>query len=318
MFLTVTLNAAVDKTWRLEALQPGLLHRPTSRVTLAGGKGINVSRVLRALGAETLATGLVAGPTGEAILRLLAAEELPHQFHRLAAGDSRTCVALVHADGTPPTEINEYGPTVDGADFEGFLAVFEQHLPAASWVVLSGSLPPGLPADAYVRLLALARRAGKRVSLDSSGPELPALLPFAPDVIKPNEQEAAALLGAPVVLDQLPAALAHLQAAGPRVVALSMGRAGAAVATDSEAWWIRAPEVPVVNPVGSGDAFLAAFLAQWERGAGLAEAARWGVAAGSANAAVEGAAACSAAAIEALVPRVAPVPLAEAVSASFR
>ena len=119
-----------------------------------------------------------------------------------------------------------------------------------------------------------------------------------------------------MTLDGLPRAVERLRASGPRVVALSMGRAGAAVAADGEAWWVAAPEVPVVNPVGSGDAFLAAFLAQWERGAGLAQAARWGVAAGSANAAVEGAAACRAVDIEALVPRVSPVPLAEAFTAS--
>jgi tagatose 6-phosphate kinase len=318
MFLTVTLNAAVDKTWCLPALVPGHLHRPTAHVTLAGGKGINVARVLRTLGEETLATGLLAGPTGAAIASLLNAEGLPHAFHSLRAGDSRTCVALIQPGGMPPTEINEQGPLVEAADFDGFLTLFDRVLPAAAWVVLSGSLPPGLPAAAYRRLIARARAAGKRVSLDSSGPELPALLSSEPDVLKPNEQEAAALLGAPVTLEGLPAALARLRAAGPRVVALSMGRAGAAVAAEGEAWWVAAPEVPVVNPVGSGDAFLAAFLAQWERGAGLAQAARWGVAAGSANAAVEGAAACSAVAIEALVPRVVPVPLAEALSASSR
>ncbi len=312
MILTVTLNAAIDKTHVIPGFGVGAVNRPSQVLALAGGKGINVARVLRALGEPVLATGFVAGHTGSHVLALMDAEGIPHDFQRLPAGETRTCLAVVHPEGPPHTEINEPGPQVASAAFEAFVARYEALLPRASWVALSGSLPPGLDAEAYLRLIALARRAGKPVSLDTSGPELPGALVGAPDVAKPNQGEAELVLGSPVTLDNAAAALAQLRALGPRVVALTLGGAGAAIAADGEAWWIAAPDVRVINPIGSGDSFLAAMIALTNRGATLAEAARWGVAAGSANAAVPGAAACTREDIEALLPRTLVVPLSEA------
>lgn len=312
MILTVTLNAAIDKTHVIPGFGIGCVNRPSQVLALAGGKGINVARVLHALGEPVLATGFVAGHTGAHVLGLMDAEGIPHDFHRLPAGESRTCLAVVHPEGPPHTEINERGPHVEQADFDAFVERYEALLPRASWVALSGSLPPGLDAAAYLRLIALARQAGKRVSLDTSGPELPGALVGAPDVAKPNQGEAELALGCPVTLDNVQAALTRLRAIGPRVVALTLGGAGAAVSGGDEAWWVAAPDVRIVNPIGSGDSFLAAMLAMINRGATLAEAARWGVAAGTANVAVPGAAACTREAIAALVPLTRVVPLGDA------
>lgn len=318
MILTVTLNAAIDKTHVIPGFAPGAVNRPSQVLALPGGKGINVARVLRALDEPVLATGFVAGHTGAHALALMDAEGIPHDFHRLPAGETRTCLAVVHPEGPPHTEINECGPRVAPEDFEAFVARYEALLPRAAWVALSGSLPPGLDAAAYLRLIALARAAGKPVSLDTSGPELPGALAGAPDVAKPNQGEAELVLGAPVTLENVPEALARLRAAGPRTVALTLGAAGAAVMNADEAWWIAAPDVRTVNPIGSGDSFLAALIAQTNRGASLAEAARWAVAAGSANAAVPGAAACTRDEIAALVPLTRAVPLADAALAVGR
>ena len=318
MILTVTLNAAIDKTHLIPAFGVGVVNRPREVLALPGGKGINVARVLRALGEPVLATGLVAGFAGAHVLGLMDAEGIPHDFQRLAAGESRTCLAVVHPEGPPHTEINERGPHVDEAAFEAFVARYEALLPRTSWVALSGSLPPGLDASAYLRLIALARAAGKPVSLDTSGPELPAALEGAPDVAKPKQGEAELVLGRPVTLENVAEALAELRGRGPKLVALTLGAAGAAIATEDQAWWVAAPDVQVVNPIGSGDSFLATLIAQTGRGASLAEAGRWAVAAGSANAAVCGAAACTRAEIEALVPGTRAVPLAEAIALARR
>ncbi|MEB3196068.1 MAG: 1-phosphofructokinase family hexose kinase [Candidatus Sericytochromatia bacterium] len=310
MFLTVTLNAAIDKTLTLSALTPGGLHRPVSAVSLAGGKGINVSRALRTLGEATLATGLVAGVTGEAIVTLLLREGIPQAFHAVSSGESRTCIALLHhRDAHPFTEINEVGPPVAEADYEAFVQYLAPLVRNCEWLVLSGSLPPGLGPEAYTRLIRAAKAGGKRVSLDTSGPELPALLTSELDVLKPNQAEAEGIVGRSFDLAEVPGVVAELLDRGPRLVALTMGAAGAAFATHDEAWWLPAPAVEVVNPIGSGDACLAALLSRLQRGEALAEAARWGVAAGSANAMVSGAAACYLSDVEALLPRIRPVPL---------
>lgn len=313
MILTVTLNAAIDKTLIVPGFVAGHVHRPAQTLALAGGKGINVSRVLHALGESVLATGMVAGLAGHCIRAMMDAEGLRHDFQTLATGESRTCYAILHPESPPHTEINERGHLVTAADFAAFKVRYKLLVAQASWVALSGSLPPGLPAEAYLELIALAKAAGKPVSLDTSGPELPLALTGAPDLAKPNQGEAELALGRPVSLADAPNAIRKLQALGPKVVALTLGGAGAVVGTSDEAWFVAAPDVTVVNPIGSGDSFLAAWLAMTRRGLGMVEAARWAVAAGSANAAVAGAAACTLAEIEALVPLTHAVPLAEAV-----
>lgn len=311
MILTVTLNAAIDKTHLVPEFQAGRVNRPRRVIVVAGGKGLNVARVLTALGRPVLATGIVAGHTGTYIEDCLEAEAIPHEFHRLSQGESRTCLAIVQP-GAALTELNEDGAHVDAREFELFVARYEKLLPAANWVALSGSLPPGLSGEAYVRLMTLARQAGKRISLDTSGPALGVALTGGPDVVKPNQQEAEAALGFAVTPESVPRALSDFLALGARTVALTLGGLGAVVANRDEAWFIAAPEVEVVNPVGSGDSFLAGLLTGLNAGAPLPEAARLAVACGSANAAVPGAAACAREHIDTLIARVRPVPLAEA------
>jgi 1-phosphofructokinase family hexose kinase len=315
MILTVTLNAAVDKTHVIPGFGTGRVNRPAEVLALAGGKGINVARVLRELGEPAFATGIVAGHSGAFIETCLDAEGIVHAFHRLPRGESRTCLAVVHPETGTTTEINETGARVEPEEFERFVARFEALLPQASWVALSGSMPPGLTGEAYLRLMAIARRAGKRVSLDTSGCALAEALASEPDVVKPNQDEAEALLGHPVTLERLPEAVQGLLARGARMVALSLGALGAAVATRDEAWYYQAPAVSVVNPIGSGDSFLAGLLVALSRGQSLAEAGRLAVACGTANAAVAGAAACKLALIHTLLPQIQATPLDEARSA---
>lgn len=312
MILTVSLNAALDKTYLLPGFTAGGLGKPARTLAMAGGKGINVARLLAALGEPALVVGIVAGHTGAHIASCLDAEGLPHALSVLKEGESRTCVAIVDPLNECLTEVHETGMTVAPSDFEGFLARFEQHAPRASHVALSGSLPPGLDAGAYVTLMQAARAHGCTVSLDTGPAALGAVLEAGPDLIKPNQPEAEALLGFAIGPDTLREALDALLGLGARAVALSLGAAGAAYAGPAGCFFFAAPRVPVVSAIGSGDAFLAAWLHATARGAGVPEAGRWAVAAGSANATVAGAAACDRAAIEAILPHVAVHELASA------
>lgn len=304
MILTVSLNAALDKTYLLPGFAAGHVGAPTRTLAMAGGKGINVARLLAALGEPALVVGLVAGHTGAHIAHCLDEEGLPHALLRLNTGESRTCVAVVDPRAGTLTEIHETGMAVSAADFEGFLARFEQHAPRARHVALSGSLPPGLGPSAYTALMAAARAHGCTVSLDTGPQTLASALAAGPDLIKPNQPEAEALLGMAIGPDSLVPALDALISRGARAVALSLGAAGAAYAGPEGRYFFAAPEVDVVSAIGSGDAFLAAWLHASGRGADAREAGRLAVAAGSANATVAGAAACGRAAIEALLPHV--------------
>ncbi|MFP5503172.1 MAG: 1-phosphofructokinase family hexose kinase, partial [Candidatus Sericytochromatia bacterium] len=258
------------------------------------------------------ATGLVAGHTGRWIEARLEAEGIAHAFHRLPEGESRLCLAIVQPGGGALTEINEDGPFVPRAEFEAFAARYAALVGESDWVALSGSLPPGLDGEAYMALMAEARSAGKAVSLDTSGPALRRAIEGRPDVVKPNQHEAEEALGYAITPESLPRALGELLDLGARRVALTLGEAGAAIATRDQAFFLTAPRVEPVNPVGSGDSFLAALIFGLRRGMPLAEAGRWAVAAGTANACVAGAAACSRAQIETLLPHVTVSPLAEA------
>lgn len=312
MFLTVTLNAAIDKTHVIPGFGTARVNRPAQVIALAGGKGINVARVLTTLEQPVFATGIVAGHSGGFIEGCMTAEGIPHGFHRLPAGESRTCLAVVHPESGETTEINEQGAFVEPAEFGRFVARFEQLLPQADWVVLSGSMPPGLTGEAYLRLMAIARRAGKRISVDTSGAALVDVLAGEPDLLKPNQHEAESVVGRPITPDSLPEALQTLLARGARTVALTLGAAGAAIATREQAWFYSAPTVPLVNAIGSGDSFLAGLLTGLAQGQPLSEAGRLAVACGTANAAVAGAAACPSDLIRTLLPQVRVAPLAEA------
>lgn len=312
MILTVTLNAAIDKTHLIPGFGVERVNRPTEVIALAGGKGINVARVLRTLGQPTLATGLVAGHAGSFIEACVAREGIPHRFLRLPTGESRTCLAVVHPETGATTEINEPGAPVDAVSLTALLALYGQLLADADWVALSGSMPPGLDGEAYLTMMAAARKAGKRIALDTSGPPLAHALAGRPDILKPNQHEAQDVLGYAVTPDTLAAALADLLDRGAGMVALTLGGSGAAIANRDEAFFFTAPAVRVVNAIGSGDSFLAGLLSGLSKGRSLAEAGALGVACGSANAAVAGAAACSSDMIHSLLPHVQVSPLDEA------
>ncbi|TDV34911.1 1-phosphofructokinase family hexose kinase [Actinophytocola oryzae] len=251
MILTVTLNAALDVTYQVPTLRLGETHRPTAVDVRAGGKGLNVARVLHALGHETMVTGLVGGDTGAAIRADVRVSGLRESLFDMA-GPSRRTVTIV-SDGTA-TAVNEPGPPVSISDWADFLGGYHALAARASFVVLSGSLPGNLPDDAYAQLV---RATGTPTILDASGGPLLEGLAARPSVVKPNAAELAETTG----LSDPVAAARVLLGRGAGAVVASLGADGLVAVTERGSWRVRVPEALSGNPTGAGDACVAALAA---------------------------------------------------------
>jgi tagatose 6-phosphate kinase len=251
MIVTVTLNPALDLTYAVDTLVPHSTHRVAAVAERPGGKGLNVARVLRALDEPVLATGLLGGATGDRVAHQLAAEGVRSSFVRIK-GETRRTVAVV--DRADATGFWEPGPTVTPGEWSLFVAEFRELLAPATVVTLSGSLPPGVPIDAYASLIALATAAGVPTLLDTSGPALLAGLRAGPSLAKPNIDELATVLRRPG--PQGLADAVRALAAGPVVV--SRGSAGLVAITSDEVWECAPPVAIEGNPTGAGDACVAA------------------------------------------------------------
>ncbi|MER5488948.1 1-phosphofructokinase family hexose kinase [Streptomyces sp. NPDC002812] len=264
MIITVTLNAALDVTWNVPTLRPRTSHRVDTAYEQAGGKGINVARVLAFLGHAPVATGLAGGPTGRAIRDGLRSAGI-HDAFTAVEGDSRRTLAVVSGDDGDATVFNGLGPTVSPAEWKAFSQRYASLVRGANVVVLSGSTPPGLPEDAYAQLIRGAAAEGAMTVLDTSGPALSAALEAGPDVIKPNAEELREVTGS----EDPAAAAAELRARGARAVVVSAGPDGLLAITPSGTWRAAPAERLTGNPTGAGDACVAAIAS------GLAASARW-------------------------------------------
>ncbi|MBP2583778.1 tagatose 6-phosphate kinase [Streptomyces sp. PvR006] len=264
MILTVTLNTAVDLTYRVPALTPHASHRVTQVIERPGGKGLNVARVLAALGHETVATGFAGGATGAVLREQLAATPVRDALVE-TAGPTRRTVAIVDTASGDTTQLNEPGPTVTAAEWTVFRTRFTALLDGAAAVALCGSLPPGIHVGAYAELVRLARTAGVPVLLDTSGEPLRRGIAARPDLVKPNADELAQLTG---TRDPL-RATREARGRGARTVVSSLGPEGLLAATP-EGLWRAAPPAPVKgNPTGAGDSAVAGLLS------GLVEGTPW-------------------------------------------
>lgn len=258
MIITVTLNPSIDVAYQLDAFQLDGVNRVQEARKTAGGKGLNVTRVLQQLGDPVLATGFLGGGLGQVLAQKLDRQGIGHSFQEIA-GETRNCVAVLHQG--QQTEILEQGPEISPEEAQAFTAHFKELLAEAQWVVFSGSLPKGLPVDFYVSLIALCQEAGVGVLLDTSGASLEAVLESSarPNLIKPNLEELSQLVGREVSLDlaDLKALLAHERFAGIDWIVVSLGAAGAFAKHGDNYYRVRIPKIEVVNPVGSGDSTVA-------------------------------------------------------------
>ncbi|MEU3409788.1 1-phosphofructokinase family hexose kinase [Streptomyces sp. NPDC006658] len=266
MILTVTLNTALDITYRVRSLRPHTSHRVSEVTERPGGKGVNVARVLAALGHEVTVTGFAGGGTGEALRSMLAeVPGGPADALVAVSGASRRTVAVVDELTGDTTQLNEPGPQITPAEWAGFLRRYQELLPDASAVALCGSLPPGVPVGAYAGLVRAARSAGVPVLLDTSGEPLRRGVAARPDVIKPNAEELAELTGSHEPLR----ATQDARRRGAHAVVASLGAEGL-LAVTPEGHWRAAPPARVPgNPTGAGDSAVAGLLS------GLAERLPW-------------------------------------------
>lgn len=284
MIYTVTFNPAVDLVMRTDGLKGGEVNRARSEELMFGGKGINVSLVLRELGVESVALGFVAGFTGEAIEQGVRSAGVKTDFIRLESGFSRINVKI---KAESETELNGTGPDIPYSALEELLARLDG-LCEDDTLVLAGSVPPSMPADIYERILSRLSGRGIRAAVDAQGELLRDVLKYRPYLIKPNDRELGELFGVDIAdATQAREYAARLQAQGARNVLVSMAEKGAVLLDeDGGEHFCAACTGQVRNSVGAGDSMLAGFLAGARRG--FDEALRLGTAAGGATAFSDG------------------------------
>ncbi|MEV6763508.1 1-phosphofructokinase family hexose kinase [Streptomyces sp. NPDC051105] len=256
MILTVTLNTALDITYRVGALRPHASHRVSDVTERPGGKGVNVARVLAALGHATTVTGFAGGATGRAVRERLAGVPGVRDALLTITGPTRRTIAVVDELTGDTTQLNEPGPQISPAEWAAFLDHYEELLPGASAVALCGSLPPGVPVGAYAGLIKSARSAGVPVLLDTSGEPLRRGVAARPDLVKPNAAELAELTGSHDPLR----ATQDARRRGARTVVASLGTQGLLALTPEGRWRATPPSREHGNPTGAGDSAVAGLL----------------------------------------------------------
>lgn len=280
MILTVTPNPALDYTIRLDAVEIGKRAKYRDPRIEPAGKGINVSRMVRRLGEETLALGFAAGATGDLLRRGLEEEGVPHELVP-APGLTRINVTMLTGAEGSATHLHGPGAGVSATDVARLVDRVTTHLARAKILVISGSLPPGMPPAAVTDLVRAARKAGVRSIVDSEGE----LLAAGADLVKPNTLEIGDLLGRTVAgVDQSVAAARELISRGAKSVVVTMRGEGAVAVSDGKACHVQAPREDVVRAIGAGDSFAAGLAVGLLRGSELPEALRLAAAAGTATA----------------------------------
>lgn len=283
MIYTVTFNPSLDYIVRMDSFATGEINRVNYEQVLAGGKGINVSIVLKNLGQNNTALGFLAGFTGEEIKRQLHEFGVTNDFVQLNQGFSRI---NVKAKAENETEINGQGPDIDEAKREELFTKLDQ-LQADDTLILAGSIPKTLPDDIYQQIMARLNGKGIRIIVDAEKKLLLNVLQYHPFLIKPNNHELGDMFGVTLTTDaEIIEYAKKLQAKGAQNVLISMAGDGAILlTTDGTTYKCPAPKGKLVNSVGAGDSMVAGFITGFNESAGdFKTAFHMGVATGSASA----------------------------------
>lgn len=282
MIYTMTLNPALDLNVITEHFESGRVNRASHTYFLAGGKGLMESQMLKNIGVESTAMGLVAGFTGKELVRMVHELGIHTNFVTLSEGMTRINVKLW---GGIEGEINASGPKCDEKSLQALYEKLEV-LNAEDTLLLAGTIPAGLPQNLYAKLFEQLKDRHCRIVVDATGELLKSVIPYRPFLVKPNHHELGELYG--IELKTKEAVLPYakkLRAEGAKNVLISMAGEGAVLAAeDGSVWFGNAPEGQVKNSVGAGDSMVAGFVAAYLDTRSVAEAFRNGIACGSASA----------------------------------
>jgi 1-phosphofructokinase family hexose kinase len=285
MIITVTLNAAIDKTLAVPNFQVGRRHRSTEQRTMPGGKGVNVARALKALGLPVIATGLAGGRTGTRIIEQLTEEAILCDFVRIK-DESRTSTAMIDPTSGVQSEINEPGPEVTEQEIGLFIDKLLYLGKAADMCVFAGSLPRGMPDGSYAEMVTEMKRLGVMTVVDAEGDPMDMALRAGPDLVSPNDMEAEELAGHEFRDEQDRVfALFNICELGPREAIITHEEGCVALLGRERErrnlYEVRTDRLEPVSAIGAGDAFLAGFLASCSNGDAPGEALRFAVACGA-------------------------------------
>ncbi len=283
MIITVTLNPALDKTLEVPNFTLGRRHRTVDQVTMPGGKGVNVARAIKRLGQPVIATGLAGGATGTRIVEALNDEAILNAFVRIRE-ESRTNTAVLDPTTGLQTEINERGPAVSSQELELFYEKLLYLAKGASMCVFAGSLPRSLETDAYAELIREVKKLGVTTLVDTDGEPLRLGMRAEPDIVSPNELEAEELVGQEFndVEDRAQAVVEMTRLGAAEAIMTVRDGCYAHVIDDGPALYrVSVEEQEARSRIGSGDAFLAGYVAARYAGRSPVECLRYGVACGA-------------------------------------
>ncbi|WP_010245476.1 1-phosphofructokinase [Acetivibrio cellulolyticus] len=284
MITTVVLNPAVDKIYFVDNFQAGSMFRVKETIRSAGGKGINVSRVITALGGDVLSIGFKGGHTGEWLVQQLKKLGAVTDFIEVD-GESRTNNNIIDKVNGTETEVLETGPLVTDGALQELISVYDKALQNTKVVVCSGGLPAGVGNDIYKTLILKAKKHDIKVILDSSGEVLKHGIEAKPYMIKPNLRELGSLVNRELKdMSDILEACRDIQREGVEIVLASLGEKGAILVSKDGSFRAYVPHVEVANTIGCGDSMVAGIATALSQGLGMEEALRLGSACGANNA----------------------------------
>lgn len=282
MILTLTINPAIDRTITVDKLVFEDRAYITASTDTAGGRGINASRVVHDFGVKTMAVLTAGGETGKRMQALLDGLGFPTDSVEVKS-PTRTNLTISDTHGLT-LKLNEHGAPITAEELTKVREAVEHRMTKANWLMICGSVPPGVPREFYAELIDMARAKKVKTLLDTDGDALEAGIEAKPTVVKPNQAEAERLLHRALISrHQVLDAVRELKAMGPETVILSLGGRGAIAATEHELLEAVPPRIDPVCPIGAGDALSAAFTWALSKRKSIADSLCWGVAAGTAS-----------------------------------
>ena len=288
MIYTLTLNPAIDRELTVNAVEFDAVLQATGSQVDFGGKGFNVSRLLKSMGMPSTAIGFVGGRAGEQMRDGLKLLEITTDFVWISE-ETRTNISIVTQSHDHYIKVNEKGPLVDEAKQHELLNKIKSIARSGDWWVLAGSLPPGVPDSFYAQITEILNDRKAITILDTIGESLRLGCKAKPFLVKPNAEEACHLTGLSVEnTSQVKLVAAEIRKIGAQNVVISLGKKGALLQTPDGSWLVHSPKIKEKNPIGAGDSMVGGLVWALAQGHSLKESLGWGAASGAATASMNG------------------------------